>query len=110
VTELSWNGPSKSSNELYFWTLVLPMWHSSTLHQISTCSETFCTILDNPNAKPTVAFTLHPIMKDEGSERGDKYDESTKNDGILTDGNLGQHQLVVTDFNLQGFQDGTTPP
>jgi hypothetical protein len=41
---------------------------------------------------------------DEGSEEGVGDDEAS-----LTN-NPDRHLPVVTDFNLQGFKDGTTPP
>jgi hypothetical protein len=80
--------------------------------------ETFCSILNNPNNKP-ITFSFHAVTDDEathveGSEGGDNSSEndlaSLVGQQQRTSNNFGRQGPVITDFNLQGFQDGATSP
>jgi hypothetical protein len=80
--------------------------------------ETFCSVLNNPNDKP-IAFSFHAVTDDEATdvEGSEGDDDSSENDlaSVVgqqhpTSNNFGRQAPVVTDFNLQGFQDGATAP
>jgi hypothetical protein len=83
--------------------------------------EAYCTIIDSQSdaiKPPPIAFQLHPVTDDEASEGGDEEDDKPPEDdeASLTE-HPGQQQPptirqlpVVTDFNLQGYEDGATAP
>jgi hypothetical protein len=70
--------------------------------------ETFCSVLQNPNDDP-VAYAIHPVSDDEASDDEDPEGDDT-DDASSTEGALDRQHPVVTDFNLQGLQDGATSP
>ena len=78
--------------------------------------QAYYTALENPDDNLTYS---HPVTDDEGSE-GDEEDseeeeettEIQQEEDMATEEtpDLSRQHPVLTDFNLQGFQDGTTAP
>jgi hypothetical protein len=71
--------------------------------------ETFCSVLHNSNDEP-VALSVHPVSDDEASDDKGSAEGDDPDDALSTKGNCKRQYPVVTNFNLQGLQDGATPP